>query len=396
MVIQIPRTIKKQTIRFPELFFLLGLFLKQFYMRSSGSVQISDAVIMLSALMLIVSGRMRFSKIDTSLACFVICTFLVNGAYALYYNYIDHQIYDHSFLLASIYLLYNYIVILAFRVFMIESNFCNALTITMKINLLTQLVIYLSNSGRLYGGLRYQGTFNDPNQFSFFVLCCVFMLYLCHQYKKTRLHWFWFIIVAILILASASRGMTVAFLIFLFFSVVQPILSQKKPIYRFVAYVTFILLIVFYLMGGKNILSYILGSAKGSTAFLLERFTSRAGSSGILNRIITFFDDRGLMRILVWPEYFFFGCGEGYWERFWYSSDSGEMHSTMIALCYYYGIAPYFLFIKWLRDNISRVPKSVIGIYVALILEACTLVNHRQPLFWLIFVMGSLISRKLE
>ena len=101
------------------------------------------------------------------------------------------------------------------------------------------------------------------------------------------------------------------------------------------------------------------------------------------------------MRCIIAPEYFLYGCGEGYWERFLsISGETRELHSTMISLWYCYGIVPYMFFIKWLWDNINNCPMSVAGVYIALILEALTLVNHRQPLFWMIIAMGSYLSRK--
>ncbi len=72
------------------------------------------------------------------------------------------------------------------------------------------------------------------------------------------------------------------------------------------------------------------------------------------------------------------------------------MHSTMIALCYYYGIMPYALFLKWLSDNLRDIPRRSVGVFIALILEAFTLANHRQPLFWTMFVMGGLLAAQSQ
>lgn len=381
MIIRIPKTIQKPQIGFAELTFLLGVFLKQFYLRKSGSIQISDAVIMLSVFMLMASGHICFSRIDVPLAAFVACTFVINGAYSL--------VYGRKMLLASIYFLYNLTVVMGFRVFTKKEAFIRALMYVMELNLLTQLMVYFAGIGRTYGALRYQGTFNDPNQFGFFVICCLFMLYICKYSLGKRLNPIWYCIDGYLVLLSASRGMVMAFLVFLFFAVIRPALETKRPLDRFLFMMAFICCGVFILLGGKDLFSGILGTSGKKTAFIISRFKQRAGGGSLREKIYRIIVDRKMTRILTAPEYFLFGSGEGVWSRFLSMSiDDGEIHSTMIGLCYYYGILAYSFFVIWVWNCIKKVPVETIGIYLALLLEAATLINHRQPLFWMILAYG--------
>lgn len=388
MVIKFSPKIRKTHLHFPDFLFLLGLFLKQFYTRQSGSIQISDAVMMTAVVFLVVSRRRAFFNIDLPLAVFVVFTFVINGIYTLYYR--------ENFMMSSVYLLYNLLAVIAFRVFIQEEDFVKALTFTLKLNLLTQVLIYLSGYGRLHSSVRYEGTFNDPNQFGFFVLCCFFMLYLCYFLKERHFPLVWYLVAGFLVLISASRGMMLAFLIFLFFAVIQPYLAGKDPITQYVCYILLAFAAAFYLWGGAKLLSVFRGLNNERIDFLISRFErSDSGSSSLSGKILNFLHDRQMLRIIYAPFYFLFGSGEGYSQRFWaYGGQGGEIHGTMIALWYYYGIIPYLFFLKWIWNNLKGLPSRAWGVFIAVILEACTLANHRQPLFWTMFVMGSMIAEK--
>ena len=104
--------------------------------------------------------------------------------------------------------------------------------------------------------------------------------------------------------------------------------------------------------------------------------------------------DRSMLRILNDPKYLIYGSGEGNWSRWSMLREGNEVHGTMIALLFYYGIIPYMLFIKWIKNNIGGIKNiKIIGVYIALIIEAFTLINHRQPFFWMIFVLGYLFEQ---
>lgn len=379
MKIRIPKKINPLQIHNPELLFLLGLFLKQFYLRKSGSIQIGDIIIMASVLTLIMSGRCRISYIDISLMLFVMCTFIVNGIYT--------KILGKNLMRASLYLFFNLLVVIAFRLFSQEDNFIKRITSLMKLCLLMQLLLFITGIGRSYSGSRYQGTFNDPNQFGFFIICCLFMLFLCYTYLKKRMPPWWYLEAGILVLLSGSRGMTVAFFVFLFFAVIQPFLDKKPPVERFAYFAVFIIASLFVLLGGLNLILEILNNRR--VTIIANRFESLSTGDSLWQKIYMVMRNRQMGRVLTAPIYFLYGSGEGYWERFLpISNEANEIHSTMVALCYYYGIIPYSLFLKWLYDNLNGIPRHLIGVYVALIIEAFTLINHRQPLFWIMFVIG--------
>ena len=366
------------------LMFLLGLFVKQFYLRQSGTVQIGDGLIALSALLIFLNGKIRLRQ-DTPLAVFVFFTFVINGFYSVYYG--------RSFMLSSVYLLFNLIVVIAFRALAKDEGFLRYTTLLLKLCLLTQMAIYFTGGGRNHSSLRYQGTFNDPNQFGFYVLCCFFILFLCYLRLDERPHVVWFLVTGFLVVLSASRGMMLAYVIFLFFALIYPILSEKTVLVRILLILLFAFIGVALYAFGDGVAAALQGLLSWDYLdFLLQRIENTAPVNASGGRLMNLLRERQMIRIVRAPYYFLFGCGEGYNERFMaISGQQGEIHGTMIALCYYYGIIPYLFLMKWGKRSVIGIPPAAIGAFAAVIMEACTLANHRQPFFWMIFVLGSLL-----
>ena len=61
-------------------------------------------------------------------------------------------------------------------------SFLTGINRVVKVNIGVQLLIYLTGRGRIFreywGAVRYQGTFNDPNQLAFFLFMMILLLYL--------------------------------------------------------------------------------------------------------------------------------------------------------------------------------------------------------------------------
>ena len=366
--------------------FLIALFMKQFYLRDSGSIQIGDAIFALTALLVFTSGQVRLQD-DSPLALFVLFSFVINGFYSLYYK--------RNIMISSIYLFYNLIVILSFRVLIQNERFLKWLINVLKLILLAQLFFYFTDLGKHYAGSRYQGTFNDPNQYGFFVLCSFILLYLSCIYFKKRPSVIWFVISGFLIILSSSRGMLVSYAVLLFLSVLLPYISEKNFVIKSAFSLAFVILLFVIFVFNDLLSALFQGFLEWRyIASVIGRFqnttTANTGQSVIYNLLI----DRQLVRVIKAPYYLLFGSGEGINNRFLaVAGQSGEIHCTMIALCYYYGIIPYTMFLKWIRNNTKNLPLEAKGAFVALILEAFTLANHRQPLFWVIFVFGSILVK---
>lgn len=366
--------------------FLLGVVLKQFYIFESGNIQAGDICFVLAFCIGCLFGLLKINRIDQYLIAFVSLTFLINGIYFFYYG--------EGFLLSSVYLLFNLLIVLLFRYLVKNRDFLTKFSAVLKANLIIQFLVYVLGSGRYYGGLRYKGTFNDPNQFAFFILMDFILLYMTNLYFKKKVHPIWYLLVSLSMLFSMSSGMIMAFGIFLIFTLLMPSLSKKSSsitVLSLASSFLFLLVIVFYLNSilqalGETSNWQVINSVVFRLTGKVNQFSSYTGISGFLA-------DRGMERILTHPQYFLYGSGEGMHERFFYMQRFRlEIHSTLIGLFYYYGVIPFILFIIWVIQSLKKMPVEVYGCFIALFIETVTLTNHRQPFFWMAIVMGSFLS----
>ena len=93
-----------------------------------------------------------------------------------------------------------------------------------RINLIFQVLLLVSGRGRYFyetwGGSRFRGTFNDPNQFAFFIFIMMLVLFMEYRRKavytaKTRIgFWGMFLLGVFLIGKAKSTGMFIGLLLF--------------------------------------------------------------------------------------------------------------------------------------------------------------------------------------
>lgn len=164
--------------------FLLGVLLKQFYLFSSGGFQLGDFCFMGSFVILAVfynRFRIPLTGNDNLFMGFVGCVTLINFIYIYIYgmNYPG----EFRFHMSIVYYLYNLFIILTFRQFITDKDFLTKLRKVLQLGLLIQLGVAIAGFGR-YGSMRYMGTFNDPNQFGFFIFASFLMIFIVSMVTK--------------------------------------------------------------------------------------------------------------------------------------------------------------------------------------------------------------------
>ena len=366
--------------------FCLGIIAKQFYLLPNGSLQIGDILMMVPAVLLVLQGVIQIAPIDRKIGLFVLLAAGVNVAYYFYYK-------DAAFLKYTTYLVFSFIIIWTSRQLMEEVSFIRMLRISCYLAVLVQAAIAVLNMGRSLWGSRYIGTFNDPNQLAFYVFSVSMCGYACGVLLGERTSVFLQIPAIYLIYRSSSMSMTFGFLIFLAFAYLHPSWSQLKHGYL---YLVLVLIAVggFYLASEIGLLDNLrIPFLSDLTQSVLWKRTTGKIERADGGFFTAFIRDRSMGRILDEPIYLLFGAGEGHWIRY---STGNEIHCTMIALLYYYGVIPYLFFLTWIFSNLKGIKKQLIPVYIAIILEAFTLVNHRQPTFWLMFVIGSHVLAKAQ
>ncbi len=368
---------EKKTITVPEYIFIIGLFAKQFYLLPSGSFQIGDLLLMTGCFMHLVftkKGRISVDRSNNPLIAYVLLIAIIN---LLYFAFLHNQ----SFLKPIAYYFYNFIVVISFSSFLhMDNRFCFMEKIgrTLKASLIVQLGLLLSGLGRWAYATRYSGSFNDPNQYSVFIFFTFLMIFLIDKYTNKKKWIIWCVLGTALVLPSTSTGTMLGILVFwggLYLSVVKSLNNHDKIVWGIVL-LFFIIGFVLLSYGKLPLPRYITSNSMYIRIISKLNFFARSQDSS------TLLADRGWTRVVASPQYFLIGAGEGGFERFntWL-----EIHSSIIGPLFYYGIIPFALFARWMINRIKGAQYKFV--FAALMSEAVFLVNTRQPMYWMLFVL---------
>lgn len=373
----------------PVRLFCLALLLKPLYVLPSGLPQASDAVMFVACVMILVPLGIKgiVQSVDRLLVVFLVGVLAVQSFYFF-------QLHSASFVLFAAYYVFNVLVVLAFRRVMKSDSALWLIVQILRFDVLLQVVSYVFGFGRWYDAFRFMGTFNDPNQLGFFMLCAyiaVRVIVTKRSFKPLVLDE---VLTAIVILLSASTGSLVGMVV-----VFIPRIAQAV---RYVmnsgrcGKIAVLICGACALFGALwCVVSFAMGTSTG--IFLLDRVLQKItklfslGSTGTLatSQILV---DRNLDKLVLYPELMLYGAGEGMFERFTLSATSLEVHSTLPGILFYYGVVPFALLMAWIVRNVfaKRLTLELAFIYAGFFLETFVLANQRQPLFWIIIVLGSL------
>ncbi len=373
------------------------LLLKPYYIFQSGSIQPGDLFIVLALIffMLIDKNRINVKKIINSerhFVIFVFITILINTIYYLIYNDVD-------FLLSSIYFVFNLIAVILFA-FACEKKETFLINISniLKFNLIIQLILCFLNIGKIYGGFRYMGTFNDPNQFGYYILLSFCYIYIINiRYKNIKNVFLYLLISVYLIFECSSTGMFLGICAFLLLYIINFV--TKIPIYLKKYKLTFVLILT-----TTFILSLIILTINPlKNEILLDKISNNHMVNRVIEKLnklntdnskneINLLEERGYDKIYYYPQYILFGAGGGKYERFEKTVHYGEIHATFPSILFCYGIIPFLILIKWIYIKLKGMKKDYLVAYIALLVESFTLLNQRQALFWIIIMLYKYIN----
>ncbi len=362
------------------------LILSPFYFFQSGGLQVSHVFLLLALGVFIVSNRgpkapLREIQRNWEYLFFLLFVLAINLCYFILYG-------DANFMRSSLYYIFNFfIIILSSFLFENESFQANFLKI-MKGNMLIQLLIYLAGLGRWYGRARYMGTFNDPNQFAFYILISYSFIYLLSK-KQNKSITIYSLLAFFLIVISASTGMLLGISLLILLQIINLVKSKmllRKKKYIFIV-AAVVILILFILLLNTDIIKKI--SSQFSDVSIVQRVEEK-----IIKRRAGLLAERGYDRIYHYPQYIFFGSGEGYNQRWQKSFHQGELHATLPSVLFCYGIVPLIILISWMYKKIKKLPFDLLLVYIAVIAESFTLLNTRQSLFWMLFVLAPYLKKK--
>ncbi|MBB6228546.1 hypothetical protein FHS79_002736 [Polymorphobacter multimanifer] len=353
------------------------LFAKMFYVASSGSAQPADIMLCLLVFFIVPANSiLDFFKTQLLLVALVVWVALVNLVWFMTTD-------EPSFLLSTLYYLFNLIIVITFvgvrgrNPAIFDNIVCKAIMIAVAVE--TAVILFQRFSG--FSALRAVGTFKNPNQLAYWG---VVMLSLFVMLRRNRLRRSDLLVMGAGIFcefASASRaglGALIALLaVWLYFALGT---------------------------GRKRIIACLSVIAAGVILALSPMMdssvASASGQSAISTRIneeteVSQFDERQYNRIVDFYEYTIFGAGEGYVTRF--TGDAKihlEIHSSFGTMLFSYGIPGLSLFVLFLASVIRRLPVSL-GIYLLpSLLYGVTHQGLRFTLFW--GLIGAAISMGQE
>lgn len=383
-----------------KLFYCFYFILKPFYIRASGTVQMAE-VCMVIAGVLYATGRCGRVKLHVRemryFYLFVIGVTGINTVYALMLQSI-------GFLTATAYWIFNMLFLnLSYEMLSdkeILKRIIFWIIFCLKASIYTQLFLYIFHFGEWYVPYeRYQGSFNDPNQFGFYMFACAAVILMHEMYaNKITVNGCVCIATALfLIVKSASRAETLGVVMVILLELLNGCcivcknykrINIKWLCYSIIGGTVIIAVFFFVTMSFRDSFDNISVVVRWR-----ETVQSVGEGKGLTSNGKDAFAERAIDRVWKYPEYLLLGAGEGGYGRFKGLWD-GEMHSTFPGILFCYGFFPFLTVGMWCFQRIRGLSGKYLAIYLAVLIESCVIVNYRQPIFWLLFVMGEFIQMK--
>ena len=397
--------------------FYLFLLLNPFSFFPSGSVGVADIFLMLSFFMALFdkkqSGQgIRLFREDIPFYLFLGFVVLINGCWYVQYG-------NREFIRCIMYWIYSGAGIWTFRV-LYSHGFMRGMVLACGVNILVQTAVLFSGHGRYFhetwGGSRFMGTFNDPNQFAFFIFTMFLVLFMAYRQRNENgageirqqilLRVLFYLLSGLslfLIGRSKSTGMFLGILVFFFVLLWQWLCDKMRRSGRRAAWQ---LGVIGLAAVGGILLWQFWPSADfdiSKTDYsLISRVQQKMWkfSNGNLADLLY---DRSAERLVLEPQHLLYGAGEGFFERFipWgYETQLSpgvfdvfhvnEIHSSFFDVWFSYGLIPMLLLTYWIVRNAVRCDRKRRVAVIALLAESFTLMNLRQPLFWFILVWSGM------
>lgn len=315
-------------IRF--IFFYLFILLKPLYLFPSGSVGVADIFLMLSFFMALFdkkqSGQgIRLFREDIPFYLFLGFVVLINGCWYVHYG-------NREFIRCIMYWIYSGAGIWTFRV-LYSHGFMRGMVLACGVNILVQTAVLFSGHGRYFhetwGGSRFMGTFNDPNQFAFFIFTMFLVLFMAYRQRNENgageirqqilLRVLFYLLSGLslfLIGRSKSTGMFLGILVFFFVLLWQWLCDKMRRSGRRAAWQ---LGVIGLAAVGGILLWQFWPSADfdiSKTDYsLISRVQQKMWkfSNGNLADLLY---DRSAERLVLEPQHLLYGAGEGFFERF--------------------------------------------------------------------------------
>jgi len=360
-------------MKFSYYIWVLYLLVFPFYVFPEGNPQMADffGVILIFLNVKPILLNIKASKFTRYLFLFVIYTFIINTLWMLFLR-------SYEPIITSINYLYCFFLLLFFVDKIKDKTFLRYTLHAIALSLCIQLIAFPFAPMH---GFRAQLFFNNPNQLALWALCLIMISNIIASILKD-IKFTYMLIISVLctffIMLSASRSASVSVLLFWLFFFIK---SKKHfLIFSVIGITTLSFLVLSKKIDLNNFkqLNYIVERITGET--------NTIASSGDIGR--------GYDRLFQFPQYLFFGAGEGEVERF---NSPIELHSTFVSILFSYGIVGFLLFIMAMVTFFKKIYREIVALFIVIGLYATVHMSLRIPFLWItLFFIYVLYEHKTE
>lgn len=363
-----PADVKTQSYAY--LFFVLQsyLLLSIFQIGPSGDPQPADYFLAANLVVLIGMYGLKFNHLPVSFLIVVLF-----GAYAFLINTIHYTFLpDYKFFIHSLIYLFNAATFMFFAAVARASPdqfFTKVYNVT-ALTILIQLGLAITTG---IMGSRFEGTFNNPNQMSYWSLLSLCTLLAVKFDKKlTVLDFVLILVVGYIQATTLSKAGNIAY----FFVIGSLLFSNMLTNTQRLIMVALSGVLVFFLVYQLDVFL-----AKVQSVEVLGHLSDRLETIGSQND--DSLEGRGYDRLYYFPEFLIFGAGEGGYSRFRQNGPSIEIHSGLATLIFCYGIIGAGLFCSFIFMIFKKLPLQFWLLLVAIMLYGLTHQNLRFSNFWI-------------
>lgn len=368
---------------FFKVVFILYLLLKPFYFFDSGSLQIADYVLFPGMVLYFIIHRpfgLFKQKSIQYLAGFLLVVLLVNSSYAL----LVFDNYQWQFIKPIFFYVYNSLVFVfcfcLFKTYTKKDFGTILLVIFVSLFIQYTLILLDIDKGVInnFKGRDYN-YFNNPNQLAYYSLTLLtFVFFIKHQLLKVT-YWVSLCVSLSLVLIICTTSFSVL-IGGCFFLIMYGISIDKK---EYIKHVLLLLLPILLLISIKY------------TEVQDEYHRITARFENPQQRLDSSITDRGYDRIVNDPYYFFYGAGEGMYERFVPVATlrPQEIHNTFLSVFFSYGVLGGILFLLFLFRVFKNLPFSLLILILPVIVYNLFHNGIRFSITWVLIAYIYYVSR---
>jgi len=312
------------------------------------------------------------------LIAFVVYGLCVNGVY-----YVKEG--DPGFLKASVFWIYNILIFLSLRfLFLRNPSVSRALPYALAAMVVVLYAMAFFGGNAYYQSVRFVGSFNDPNQLGYWLLC----VFVGSMLATTKPKWFTpittlllFAVVVVLIVLSGSRSAIFGF-ITLLIAVIGWLIAGLRENEASRLRLRYFLLVIVFLVFASLLVGWYLYVEQADFKRAVDVLIRRVFRENYSEQL----DIRGYTHMSNFPQYLLFGAGHADVGRF--SRWNVEIHSSIVAPLFYYGVIGFGLLFSFFYLLVKdRLRGWALVAFAAPFVFGLFTYGLRNPIFWVMLAV---------